>query len=150
VGEIVNQTFKAAMGWQQPAVWIRVNVAYIMAELPCLKEGGHDVAGIGPLMDEFNGVFSKFCAEEFELFVFARKAEAGAAEMPAVIAKLQVLRESFRPWLEEYHELVQDMQGGDSDSLSLGLMMGCGAELHQAHKTFINAVDKYAKELKGA
>jgi hypothetical protein len=150
MGEVVNRTWEIAAAWQREVVWMRMNVAYIAAELPHLVAEQHDVADIEPLMAAFDSAFAAFCADEHHVFILARRTEVDGACRSKLVARLQHLRDSFRRWAEAYHEVVQKRRTAAHDGLSLSLLMGCGAELHRSHGAFRNVVDGYIEELRQA
>lgn len=147
---IVKRTFEAGMAWQQGVVWMRINVAYIKAELPYAAKGGDPAADIEEVAAAFGPAYAKFCDEEFRLFVLARQVAAQAAPLSRFIDQLLILRESFRPWTLQYHEAVQKRRADNKAQMSLvySLLLCCGGEIHQAHTAFINAIDDYARQLK--
>ena len=147
MGEIVNRTSEVAAQWQRHVVWIRMNVAYIQAELPALSGLGHDVSDIEALFASFVSVFEQFCWNELDVFVAARTSETGDADEPTLIAALRHMRESFVPWLREYHAVVEKTQAAGEPSLPLVLLHGCGAELFGAHNRFTEVIDAYVGEL---
>ena len=149
MGEIVNRTFAVAVEWQRHVVWIRMNVAYIQAELPGISDLGHDVADIDGLLASFESVFEQFSRNEFDVFVAARASETVDAEKPTLIAALRHMRESFRGWLNEYHAVVEKAQADGESSMPLVLLFSCGGELLSAQNRFADVIDAYVVELEG-
>ena len=147
MGETVNRTAAVAAEWQRHVVWIRMNVAYIKAELPGVSELGHDVSDIEALLASFEPVFEQFCRNELDVFVAARASETGDAETPTLIAALRHMRDSFRAWLNEYHAVVEKTQAAGEPSLPCVLLHGCGAELLNAQSRFADVIDAYVDEL---
>ena len=144
VGEIVNRTWDAAAKWQTQVVWIRMNVGYIKAELPYLAGNGENVDDVERLVRDFEPAFTLFCGEEMAVFVAARNLEAEMISRDDFVAKLRALRSSFKPWLETYHAAVEARRAADDHSLGIGLLLGCGSELHSARRRFADAVEAYA------
>ena len=149
MGDIVNRTACVAAAWEQHAVWIRMNVAFIKAELPHLSDSGHDVSDIEALLAVFESVFERFCRNEFAVFVAARASEVSDSEKQTLIAALGRTRESFRSWLHEYHGVVEKTRAAGEPGLPLVLLQGCGAELMKAQMCFAGVVDAYLRELEG-
>ena len=149
MGEIVNRTAGVAGEWQRHVVWVRMNVAYIKAELPYLLKFGHDVSDIEVLLASFEPVFEQFCRNEFDVFVAARASEESDSEKRTLISSLQRTRGSFVSWLREYHGLVEKTRAAGEPSLLLTLLQGCGAELLKGHKRFVDVIDAYVGELEG-
>jgi hypothetical protein len=149
MGDIVNRTAGVAARWEQHVVWIRMNVAFITAELPHLRESGHDVSDIEALLASFEPVFEQFCRNEFDVFLAARASEVSEPEKQTLIDSLRRTRESFRSWLHEYHGIVEKTRAAGPPALPLVLLQGCGAELLGGHKRFADVVDAYVSELEG-
>ena len=147
MGDTVNRTHAVAGEWQKHVVWIRMNVAYIKAELPVLSACGHDVSDIEALLISFEPVFDQFCQSEFDVFVAARASEDDDSDNETLIASLRTMREPFRPWLVEYHGIVEKTKAAGAHSLSLVLLLGCGSELMIAHAGFVEVIDGYLGEL---
>ena len=150
MSEIVNRTAEVAAQWHQHLVWIRINVAYIKAELPHLLASGHEVSDIEDLLASFASVFEHFCGSEFDLFVAARASEVNDSEKQALIGKLHRTRESFRAWLHDYHGVVQRRRAAGEPSLPLVLLQGCGAELLKAHRCFVEIIEAYVHEIESS
>lgn len=146
MGEIVNRTAEVAAAWQRQVVWIRMNVGYIKAELAYLAARKHEVSDIEALVGAFGPTFTRFCEEELEAFVLARRAEDDPASRAALAAQLRCLREGFRPWIQQYHELVEKTTEVAPGSLRLSLLLGCGAEVHSAYGSFISIIDEYIRD----
>ena len=124
-----------------------MNIAYIKAELAHLVEMKEDATDIEPLLAAFGAPFARFCDTELAVFVLARRAEVDAASRAALVAQLGHLREVFRPWVQEYHELVLKTSEVAPGSLKEILLTGCGAEIHRAHGAFMTVVNNYVAEL---
>lgn len=148
MGDIVNRTHAVAGEWQRQVVWVRMNVAFIQAELPVLRERGHDTSAIEALLASFEPVFEQFCHGEFGVFSAARIAENENEGNAVLIAGLSSLRETFRPWVLEYDRIVEKTRTTDPQSLPLVLLEGCGAEVLLAHAGFVRVVDGYLDELR--
>ena len=147
MGKIVNRTSEVAAEWQRQVVWLRMNIAYIKAELPHLVEIKDDPTDIEPLLAAFEAPFARFCDAELDVFVLARRAEVDSASRAALVAQLGHLREVFRPWVQEYHELVLKTREVAHGSTKEILLNGCGAEIHRSHGAFITIVNNYVAEL---
>lgn len=143
MGDIVNRTFEVAGEWAKHVVWIRMNVAFIRAELPHVSGAGHDVSDIEALVTSFESVFEQFCRNEFDIFVAARAAETDDSQREALVTSLRRTRGSFHSWLQEYHGLVEKTGEAGEPALPLMLLMGCGAELLKAHTCFVDVIDAY-------
>lgn len=152
--DLVKRTYEAATAWQQGVAWIRVNVAFIEAELPGVAKGGHKVDDIKALVDSFGPVYAQFCETEYRLFVVARRIDAEESPMRPFTDQLLRLRESFRDWTLQYHKAVERRRSQESDAddrdLATSLLLCCGGEIHQAHTAFIECVDDFAGQLKAA
>ncbi len=147
MGKIVNRTLEVASEWQRQIVWLRMNIAYIKAELPHLAEVKDDPTDIEPVLAAFGAPYARFCDAEFDVFVLARRAEGDVASRAALVARLGHLCEVFRAWVQEYHELVLKAREVACGSLKEILLNGCGAEIHRSHGAFITIVDNYVAEL---
>ena len=149
MGDIVNRTARVAAAWEQYVVWMRANVAYIEAELPCLADIGHDVSDVEALVAAFGSVFEGFCRDEYAAFVAARESEVSDSAKQMLIAALDSMRECFRPWLDEYHGVVEKTRAAGEPSLPLVLLQGCGAELMKAQAGLAEVIDAYLREIEG-
>ncbi len=147
MGKIVNRTSEVAAEWQRQVVWVRMNIAYIKAELPHLAAMKDDPTDIEHLLGAFGALFARFCDAELDVFVLARRAEIDAASKAALVTQLGHLREVFSPWVQEYHELVLKTREVARGSLKEILLNGCGAEIHRSHGAFITVVNNYVAEL---
>ena len=149
MGDIVNRTSGVAAEWQQHVVWIRMNVAFITAELPHLSASGHDVSDIEALLTSFESVFEQFCRSELDVFVAARASEVSDSERLTLIGNLRRTRESFRSWLREYHGIVEKTKAAGPPGLPLVLLLSCGGELLTGHNRFVDVIDAYLSEIEG-
>ena len=149
VGNIVNRTSDVAGEWEKHVVWIRMNVAYITAELPDLSASGHDVSDLEALLTSFESVFEQFCRSELDVFVAARASEVSDSERLTLIGNLRRTRESFRSWLQEYHGIVEKTRAAGPPDLPLILLLACGSELMKAQNRFADVIDAYVRELEG-
>jgi hypothetical protein len=149
MGQIVNRTWDVAVEWQRYVVWIRINVGYILAELPGVAALGYEVGDIQALLASFDVAFAKFCESEREVYVAARASEVSDAEKPTLIAALRRARGAFAPWLQEYHATVEKTQASSESTLPAVLLTGCGAELFKSQKALTDVIDAYVHELEG-
>lgn len=145
MGEIVNRTWDAAARWQREVVWMRMNVGYIKAEVPYLRGDGAEVADIEQLVREFEPTFTLFCDEEMGVFVAARRVEASLLSRDDFVVKLRALANSFQPWLEKFHAVVQAHRAANDGGLPLALLHGCGSELINAQRRFAETIEDYAR-----
>ena len=99
------------------------------------------------LVRSFGPSFGRFCEEELGVFVSARRAEVEPASTDGLVEALGCLRESFRTWVDEYHGVVEKTQASGPHGLALSLLLGCGAEVHQAHGAFRKAIGDYITEI---
>ena len=149
MGDMVNRTSEVAAEWQRHVVWIRMNVAYIKAELPALSAFGHDVSDIEALVTSFESAFEQFCRSELDVFVAARASEVSDAEKQTLTGNLHRTREPFRSWLREYHGVVEQQRAAGPPGLPLVLLQSCGSELFKAYKCFVDVIDGYVREIEG-
>ena len=149
MGDTVNRTSEIAAEWQRHIVWIRMNAAYIRAELAYLSGEGHDVSDIQVLLDSFDSTFEQFTLIESGVFVAARLSETGQAEKEALAGGLRRMRESFSAWLHDYDQLIQVKEAADPQA-PLVLLQCCGGELLTAHSRFVNVIDAYVDEIEQA
>jgi len=146
--EAVNRTSDLAASWQRHVVWIRVNVGFIKAELAHLSASGHDTSDIQALLDSFDRTFERFGENELEVFVAARLSET--EEKSDLVDRLVTMGDSFLPWLQECHNLIEAMANEAVEpGLPLALLRVCAAELLNGHMEFMNIVDAYIDELRG-
>ncbi len=150
MGDLVNRTRQAAAEWQAQLVWIRINVAYIEAELPHLRSQGYDTADIEPVLARFNYAFSTFSHEELQVFVAVRSVETQLLSRSDLAIRLRQLSNSLQPWVTEYDRVVRARRNAQDTSLTLSLLLGCGAELLEAHGNLVKTVDDYARDIEQA
>lgn len=149
MGDIVNRTSEVAAEWARHVVWIRMNVAYIQAELVHLSASGHDVSDLEALLASFAPAFEEFCRGELDVFVAARVSEVSDSGRQTLIGHLRRIRESFRPWLHEYDAAVQERRAAGEPDSPLVLLQCCGGELLSAHSRFCDVIDAYLREIEG-
>ncbi|MFC1806664.1 hypothetical protein ACFL09_06780 [Planctomycetota bacterium] len=152
MGDIVNRTSEVAGEWQRHVVWVRMNVAFIRAELPDVSGAGHDVSDIEALVASFESVFEQFCRNEFGVFVAARAAETDDSQREALVTSLRRTRGSFRSWLRDYNGIVEKTKAeaaGRPAGLPLVLLLCCGGELLTGHNRFVDVIDAYLDEIRG-
>jgi hypothetical protein len=150
MGDLVNRTRQVAEAWQAQLVWIRINVAYIEAELPHLRSQGHDTADIEPVLARFNYAFSTFSHEEHQVFVAVRSVETQLLSRSDLAIGLRKLSNTLQPWVTEYDQVVRARRNAHDTSLALSLLQGCGAELLEAHGNLVRTVDDYARDIEHA
>ena len=147
MGKIVNRTSGVAADWQRQVVWLRINIAYIKAELPYLAEMNNDPKDIELLLAAFEEPFTRLCDVELGVFVLARLAEVDTASRAELIVQLDRLRKVFHLWVQKYHELVMKVREEAQGSLKESLLNGCGAEILRAHNAFVTIISNYVAEL---
>ena len=147
MGKIVNRIADVAVEWQQHIIWIRINIAYIMAELPHLSESGEDISDIKALMDSFDSAFEQFYRNELETFAAARGAEIDDKGKNELVNRLRRMKESLSPCIFGYNEVIEARKTHDPLSLTFFLLTSCGAELLNAFSRFVDVIDVYIGEI---
>ena len=144
MGEIVNRTADFAAEWQRHIIWIRINLGYIMAELPHLSKSGEDVSDIKALVVSFDSAFEQFYRDEQEIFTTARRAEIDDEGKSKLVNRLRGLKETLNPCISAYNDVVEERKIDKPSSLAMMLLTSCGAELMGAYFQFVGVVDAYA------
>jgi hypothetical protein len=147
MGRIVNAVAKAALDWQPPIVWIRVNIGYMRVEVDDIENKGQQVADVQALLSRFDDAFSGFAQAELAVFKAARQAELHTWHPSnSLVQALQLMRDSLLPWLGELKSLVTHREKTATD-LTLALLHSLGAEILNAHEAFRNTVQEYGDQL---
>ena len=143
----VQATANAALDWQLPIVWIRVNVGYMIVETDDMAKEGGKVADVQALLSRFADAFSAFAQAELAVFMAARETELRAAgPSDLLVQALDFLSNTFSPWLRDLDSVVTDREKRPTDR-ALVLLHSLGGEILNAHAAFRKAVEQYRSQV---
>lgn len=143
MGILIDQITISAGDWQKPIAEIRVNIGFMHSELEHFKNSSIDASDLENLLADFDVVFRRFCDDELQVFVACRQVETSDdKKRDILIDKLKKMQESFGQWLYDMNKLIESRQALEQD-IQLMLLLTCGAQILNAHTTFLNTVDLY-------
>ncbi len=144
---MVQATANAALDWQRPIAWIRVNVGYMMVETDDMAKEGDKVADVQALLSRFADAFSEFAQAELAVFMAARETELRAAGPPDLLVQaLDFMSNTFSPWLRDLDSVVTDREKRPTDR-ALVLLHSLGGEILTAHAAFRKTVEQYRSQV---
>lgn len=140
MSDLINNIGAGAGEWNRHLIWIAVNVGYIRAEVPHLRQQGLPTEDIVEWLNAFPYLQEAIAKYEMQAYTAARRLEAGEGDVEAVEEPLETARDMLDLWLKGLYEITARHNKGETNLAGV-LMKACGAEILRAHERFVEHVD---------